>query len=134
RRRLLPRRARDDLAAHGAVRGHQGRRPGRRRDGLLRPEVDHRPVTVMGEFDGKVVLITGCARARGMGRALSVAFARAGADVVATDVAAAGTRNENEEGLEEIRLGWKGLESLAGEIEGLGRRALAVVGDVSRAA
>src|SRR5712664_3708463 len=88
----------------------------------------------MSEFDGKIVLVTGCGRVRGMGRALSVAFARAGADVVATDVAAGGTRNENEEGLEEIRLGWKGLESLAGEIEGLGRRALTLVGDVSRAA
>ena len=64
----------------------------------------------------------------------AVAFARAGADVVATDVAPAGTRNENEEGLAEIRLGWKGLESLAGEIQGLGRRILTLVGDVSRAA
>jgi 3-oxoacyl-[acyl-carrier protein] reductase len=88
----------------------------------------------VGEFDGRVVLVTGCARARGMGRAISVAFARAGADVVATDIASGGTRNENEEGLEEIRLGWKGLESLAGEVEALGRRVLTTVGDVSRAA
>ncbi len=87
----------------------------------------------MSEFDGKIVLVTGCARASGMGRAISVAFARVGADVVATDVATAGTRNENEEGLAEIRLGWKGLESLAGEIQGLGRRVLTLVGDVSRA-
>ena len=76
----------------------------------------------MSDFDGKVVLVTGCARAQGMGRAISVAFARAGADVVATDVATGGTRNENEEGLAEIRLEWKGLESLAGEIQGLGRK------------
>jgi 3-oxoacyl-[acyl-carrier protein] reductase len=88
----------------------------------------------MSEFEGKTVLITGCARARGMGRALAVAFARGGADVVATDVATGGTRNENEDGLEEIRQGWKGLESLAIEIEGLGRRVVTVVGDVSRAA
>jgi NAD(P)-dependent dehydrogenase (short-subunit alcohol dehydrogenase family) len=88
----------------------------------------------MSELGGKTVLITGCARARGMGRAIAVAFARAGADVVATDVATGGTRNENEEGLEEIRLGWKGLESLAGEIEWLGRRIVTTVGDVSRAA
>ena len=88
----------------------------------------------MGEFDGKIVLVTGCGRVRGMGRAIAVAFARAGADVVATDIAAGGTRNENEEGLEEIRLGWKGLDSLAGEIQGFGRSVLTLVGDVSRAA
>ena len=88
----------------------------------------------MNEFEGKVVMVTGCGRVRGMGRAISVAFARAGADVVATDVATEGTRNENEEGLEEIRLGWKGLESLATEIGDLGRRVLTLVGDVSRAA
>src|SRR2546427_2836020 len=90
-------------------------------------------VLPVSEFEGKIVLVTGCARAQGMGRAISVAFARAGADVVVTDVAPGGTRNENEQGLAEIRLGWKGLESLAGEIEGLGRRALTMVGDVSRA-
>jgi NAD(P)-dependent dehydrogenase (short-subunit alcohol dehydrogenase family) len=88
----------------------------------------------LSEFEGKTVLIPGCGRVRGMGRAIALAFARAGADIVATDVATGGTRNENEEGLEEVRLGWKGLESLAGEIEGLGRRVLTTVGDVSRAA
>jgi len=88
----------------------------------------------MNEFDGKCVLITGCGRVRGIGRALAVAFARAGADVTATDVAISGTRNENEEGLEEIRQGWKGLESLAAEIQGMGRQVLTLVGDVSRPA
>ena len=87
----------------------------------------------MNEFEGKSVLVTGCGRVRGIGRALAVAFARAGADVAATDIAVGGTRNENEEGLEEIRQDWKGLESLAAEIQGLGRRALTLVGDVSRA-
>jgi len=87
----------------------------------------------VNEFEGKSVLVTGCGRVRGIGRALAVAFARAGADVAATDIAVGGTRNENEEGLEEIRQDWKGLESLAAEIQGLGRRALTLVGDVSRA-
>ena len=88
----------------------------------------------MSEFDGKVVPVTGCGRARGIGRAISVAFARAGADIVATDIATGGTRNESGEGLEEVRLGWKGLESLAKEIEDLGRGVLTLVGDASRAA
>jgi len=75
----------------------------------------------MSEFEGRPVLVTGCARARGMGLAIAVAFARAGgADLVVTDVAAGGTRNENEVGLEEMRLGWKGLESLAAELGGWG--------------
>jgi NAD(P)-dependent dehydrogenase (short-subunit alcohol dehydrogenase family) len=88
----------------------------------------------VSEFEGTCVLVTGCGRVRGIGRAVSVAFARAGADVVATDIATGGTRNENEEGLEEIRLGWTGLESLAKEIEGLGRRIVTLEGDVSHAA
>ena len=88
----------------------------------------------MSELTGKVVMITGCARARGMGRAMAVAFARAGADVVATDVVPGGTRNENEAGAEEMRIGWKGRESLAGEVEGVGRRIATLTGDVSRAA
>ena len=79
----------------------------------------------MSEFAGRVVRVTGCARARGIGRAIAVAFARAGADIVVTDVAAGGTRNENEEGLEETRLGWKGLESLAGEIKARASRPYA---------
>ena len=88
----------------------------------------------MNEFEGKSVLITGCGRVRGIGRALAVAFAAAGADVTATDIATGGTRNENEEGLEEVRQGWKGLESLAAEIQGMGRNVLTLVGDVSRVA
>src|SRR5256885_12895621 len=101
---------------------------------MQRTQAAREEVLPVSEFDGKIVLVTGCGRARGMGRAITVAFARAGADIVATDVATGGTRNENEEGLEEIRIGWKGLESLAQEIESLGRRALTLVGDVSRAA
>jgi len=97
-------------------------------------EVPRQEGLTVNEFEGKSVLVTGCGRVRGIGRALAVAFARAGADVTATDIATAGTRNENEEGLEEIRQGWKGLESLAAEIQGLGRRVLTLVGDVSRAA
>jgi NAD(P)-dependent dehydrogenase (short-subunit alcohol dehydrogenase family) len=48
----------------------------------------------MSEFEGKTVLITECARAGGMGRAIAVAFARAGADLVATDVVTGGTRDD----------------------------------------
>src|SRR5947209_15727264 len=70
----------------------------------------------MGEktgFAGKVAFVTGAAN--GIGRAAALAFARAGAGVVAADVSEPGNR-------ETARL-----------IEGLGGRALAVRCDVTRA-
>lgn len=62
------------------------------------------------DFDGKVVLVTGAAR--GIGRACALAFANAGADLVL--------------GL----LDAKRSDTLVGEIEALGRRALSVQMDV----
>src|SRR5438067_7385473 len=66
----------------------------------------------MGMLDGQVALITGCARVKG--------FGREGADLAVTDVAPEGTRNVGERGEEEL-VGWRGLESLAAELEQLGR-------------
>ncbi|MGN9836720.1 SDR family NAD(P)-dependent oxidoreductase [Nonomuraea sp. H19] len=61
--------------------------------------------------DGKVALVTGAAR--GLGRAISLALAHAGADV------ALGLRDENEDG------------GLAGEITGMGRVALPLQMDMT---
>lgn len=74
------------------------------------------------EFAGSVVFITGAAH--GQGRATALAFARAGADVVAFDVAKqlsypAYTFGNSAE-----------LESLKQEVEGLGARCLIFAGDV----
>jgi len=74
------------------------------------------------EFSGKVAFITGAAH--GQGRAVALALAREGADIVGFDVAKRieypaygfGTSAE--------------LESLAGEVRALGRRALVFAGDV----
>jgi len=76
----------------------------------------------MYDFTGKSVFITGAAR--GQGRETALAFARAGADIVAFDV---GTKIEYPAyaagaGAE--------LESLAREIEALGRQCLVCLGDV----
>jgi NAD(P)-dependent dehydrogenase (short-subunit alcohol dehydrogenase family) len=82
-----------------------------------------------GPLEGSVALVTGCGRQRGMGRAIALALAEAGADVAVTDLARTGVRNEFEPdagGNDE----WLGIDSLAAEIAARGRRATALVGDV----
>jgi len=76
----------------------------------------------VGEFSGKVALVTGAAH--GQGRAVAVALAREGAKVAVLDVA----KTLEYPG---YRLGDEGeLESLAQEVTELGSEALTFVGDV----
>lgn len=84
----------------------------------------------MGILDGRIVLVTGCARMNGLGRAIARALAAAGADVAVTDVATGGAKNALEKSTAETDAGWQGLASVAQEIEGLGRRSVALLGDV----
>ncbi len=78
----------------------------------------------MGVLDGMVALVTGAASKRGMGRGIALALAGAGADVVVADIGRRSlvARVEPSD--------WKGLDSVVGEIEALGRRAVAVEADV----
>ena len=64
-----------------------------------------------GTLDGKIAVVTGAAR--GIGRAISLRYAREGADVVVADLNEVGARDT------------------AVEVEGLGRRALALGVDVT---
>ena len=77
---------------------------------------------------GKVALVTGAARPRGIGRATALRLARAGADVVCVDIArpydeapAHGTGSADD------------LAGVVDEIEALGRRAVAARADISQA-
>lgn len=48
------------------------------------------------DLSGLAALVTGCGRARGIGRAIALTLAAAGADVAVTDIAASGVRNAGE--------------------------------------
>ena len=83
----------------------------------------------MGSLDGKVALVTGAGRLRGIGRATALALAGLGADVVVTGTG----RDPATYPEDEKKIGWRDVESTAEQIRGAGRRALTFVGDVSRA-
>jgi NAD(P)-dependent dehydrogenase (short-subunit alcohol dehydrogenase family) len=72
----------------------------------------------MSGLDGKVALITGAGGMRGVGRATALKLAQQGADLALTDV----HREPEDLPPGEIRLGWRGLDSVAEEIQPLGRR------------
>ena len=82
----------------------------------------------MGKFDGKVALVTGAGRMRGIGRAAALAFAREGADVTVTGTG----RDPASFPPDEQAAGWEDIESVAGEIRDMGSGALALVADVSK--
>lgn len=83
----------------------------------------------MGDLDGKVAIVTGAGRLRGIGRAAAVALAKRGADVVVT-----GTGRDPKTFPEDERTaGWRDVESTAEQVRAQGRRALPLLGDVSNA-
>ncbi len=81
----------------------------------------------MYDFKGKVALITGAARKRGMGHATAIRLARCGADVVVNGR----YRPPEEFPDEEKKEGWRGLESVAEEIESCGVRGMAITADIT---
>lgn len=83
----------------------------------------------MASLAGKVALVTGAARYRGLGRAIALRLARDGADVIVSGRPAA----QSSVTQAERDMGWQGVASLAAEIEGMGRRALGLEFDVTDA-
>jgi len=81
---------------------------------------------VSGRFAGKVALVTGAARPRGIGRATALSLAHDGADVACLDIA-----RPYAEAPGHATATADDLDSVVAEIEALGRRAVAVRADVS---
>ncbi len=81
------------------------------------------------ELKGKVAVVTGATRKRGLGRAIALALARAGADVAVTG----NSRNPSNLPVDERKDGWRGLPDVVAEIEALGVRAHGVYMDVRKA-
>ena len=82
----------------------------------------------MGSLDGKTAIVTGVGRPRGIGRAVALRLARDGANVVISDIC-----RKYEGDLAFYNLGeWEQLEIVVGEIEALGRKALAFKVDVTK--
>ena len=81
----------------------------------------------MGELDGKVAIVTGAGRLRGIGRATAVALAKLGANVVVTGT---GRKPENFPP-EEKDVHWKDVDSTVLQIEAEARRGLPVLMDVT---
>lgn len=77
---------------------------------------------------GKVALVTGAARHRGLGRAIALRLARDGADIVVCGR----PRSPDAFPPHEQEIGWRGVESLAEEIRSMGRSAIALDCDVTQ--
>jgi 3-oxoacyl-[acyl-carrier protein] reductase len=84
-------------------------------------------MAVMKPLEGKVAIVTGAARLRGIGRATAMALAEMGADVAITGTARdPATFPEDEKAVR-----WLGVESTAEQVRAQGRRALALTADAS---
>jgi NAD(P)-dependent dehydrogenase (short-subunit alcohol dehydrogenase family) len=80
----------------------------------------------MSELHGKIALITGAGGMRGVGRATALKLAQQGVDVALTDV----PRAPEDLPPAEVRVGWRGVDSVAEEVRALGRRCLTIPCDL----
>ena len=81
----------------------------------------------MYDMKGKVVMVTGTARKKGIGRAIALRLAEEGADIVVNDRYIPPELYPEWEKQE----GWKGLDSLVEEIEAISGQALGVTANIT---
>ena len=81
----------------------------------------------MADLSGKVAIVTGAGRYRGIGRDTALALAQAGADVAVTGTG----RSPDTFPDDEKAMGWRDIESVADEVRAMGRRALTIVADLA---
>ena len=79
----------------------------------------------MYKLNGKVALVTGAGGEHGIGRAIATRLAKEGADVIVNDIVSNPYADSPTD--------WEGAPSVVQEIEAMGRQALAVLADVSKA-
>jgi 3-oxoacyl-[acyl-carrier protein] reductase/meso-butanediol dehydrogenase/(S,S)-butanediol dehydrogenase/diacetyl reductase len=79
------------------------------------------------DFKGKVALVTGAARMRGIGHSTAIGFAKGGANVVVN------SRDRPPESYpeEEKMTDWRGLDSVVTEVESYGVRGLGIPADIT---
>ena len=80
------------------------------------------------ELSGKVAIVTGAGRLRGIGRATANVLARMGADVVVTGTG----RDPSTYPPDEKEAGWRDIDSTADEVRSFGVKAKTVVMDVAK--
>jgi len=81
----------------------------------------------MGQFDGKVALITGAGGMKGIGRACALKLASQGADIVLSDY----KRDSKDLPPQEVKARWRSIDSVGEEVEALGRRCLRIWCDLT---
>ena len=84
----------------------------------------------MGNLDGKVALITGAGGMKGIGRATALKLASQGADLVLSDV----KRAPENLPPQEVAARWRSIDSVAEEVEALGRRCHRIWCDLTMSA
>ena len=81
----------------------------------------------MGHLDGKVTLITGAGGMKGIGRACALKLASQGADIVLSDF----KREPGDLPPQEVKAQWRSIDSVAEEVEALGRRSFRIWCDLT---